>query len=79
MTDGWPMRFMASPRRRPTTISAISCERKMTSDARVLLPSAAREAGREGETHGGRFLLVAYGVAGFAALACEVAWSRARR
>ena len=44
MTDGWPMRFMASPRRRPTTISAMSCTRKMTSDAPAREPSAAAAA-----------------------------------
>src|SRR6266540_2830619 len=41
ITDGWPMRFMASPKRRPTTISVMSWARKMTSEAPPLPPSAA--------------------------------------
>jgi hypothetical protein len=38
------MRFMTSPRRRPTSISVMSCARKMTSDAPALVPSAAKDA-----------------------------------
>ena len=45
MTDGWPMRFMSSPSRRPTSINATSCTRKMTSEAPVLAPSAAKAPG----------------------------------
>ena len=44
MTEGWPIRFMASPRSRPTSISVISCARKMTSEAPPLAPSAAKAA-----------------------------------
>src|SRR5262249_25657482 len=44
MTDGWPMRFMTPPRRRPTSISVMSCTRKMTSDAPAWEPSAAQAA-----------------------------------
>src|SRR5499427_7624756 len=44
MTDGWPMRFMTSPRRRPTSISVMSCTRKMTSDAPAEEPCAAPAA-----------------------------------
>src|SRR6266511_1185262 len=43
ITDGWPMRFMASPKRRPTTISVMSWARKMTSEAPPLPPSAAKD------------------------------------
>src|SRR5262245_8144939 len=42
MTEGWPTRFMASPRRRPTSISMTSWARKMTSEGPLWPPSAAQ-------------------------------------
>src|SRR3981189_3210497 len=72
ITDGWPMRLMASPIRRPTTISVMSCARKMTSDGLCAAPSAASatfgasvrtlasasNASREGNGGGARVMMV---------------------
>src|SRR5262249_46015422 len=43
ITDGWLMRFMISPKRRPTVISTMSWARKTTSDAPLLPVSAASD------------------------------------
>src|SRR5262245_20936794 len=43
ITDGWPMRFMISPKRRPTVISTMTWARKTTSDAPLLPVSAASD------------------------------------